>query len=95
MRWLRDPKLARTLSRFSWVVLVAAFVLLTRFDTGEREPLLLLGLAVTVVALNAPVMYGLSISQKEGATKAYRVVALMLIFRLAATAGVVWFVSQQ
>ncbi len=94
LRFYRDPKLARTLSRSSWVVLVAAFVLLTRFDAGPAEPWALLGLVALMLTLNAPVMYGLSVSRADSGTRAYRAVAVLLLLRLGATGFVVWAVSE-
>jgi hypothetical protein len=93
-RWYQDPKLARTLSRLSWGVIVGGFVVLTRFDAGAQEPWALLGLVLAVGVLNAPVVYGLRVSQRDSHTKAYRAVVVMLLLRLAATAAVVWLVSR-
>ena len=92
-RWYADPKLARTLSRASWVVIVAGLVLLTRFPLGDAEPFALLGFVAAVLAMNGPVIYGLSISGGDSGTKAYRAVTVALLARIGAAAFVVWVVS--
>jgi hypothetical protein len=93
-RWLHDPKLARQLARATWVVLVAAFVLLTRFQFGASTMrLLLAGLIVAVGALNTPVVLGLWQSRPHAHTAAFRFVAVALAMRLAATAWVVWLLT--
>ena len=94
MSWIDDPKLARQLARASWVVLVAAAVLLTRFPLApawERGAIAAL-LALTVV-LNAPVVNGLIQSRAESASPAWRAVAAALVLRVAATIGVVAWVT--
>lgn len=92
--WIRDPKLARTLARVTWFVLVWAFVLLTRFGMGPtaRSAALALLLSVVVV-LNAPVVVGLYESRAQAGSPAFRAVALMLGLRVVATVAVMWVVS--
>lgn len=84
--FLRDPHLARRLARASWVVLVAAFVLLTRFDPGSALRHAAVAFVVVLVfALNVPVMVGLYESRAESHTPAFRMVAFALLVRLLAT----------
>jgi hypothetical protein len=91
--WLDDPRLARRLARFTWVLLVAVFVVLTRFDFGDSvERVALAGLITVVGLLNAPVMVGLWRSRDESRTSAFRLVAFALALRLLATGWVVWMV---
>jgi hypothetical protein len=92
--WIDDPKLARQLARATWLVLVAAGVLLTRFPLDAvYERLALAALLVAVVVMNAPVVVGLHRSRAQSRTPAYRAVAVALGLRLLATAGVVFWVS--
>ncbi len=92
--WLEDPRLARRFARVTWFVLVATFVLLTRFDFGATmEQALLAVLIVVVGVLNAPVVVGLGKSREHSHTRAFRLVVLALVMRLAATAWVVWIVG--
>lgn len=87
--WIDDPHLARRLARATWVLLVAAFVLLTRFDAGPVVEHTALGALVVVVGvLNAPVAVGLYKSRSESHTRAFRMVAVALLLRALATAWV-------
>lgn len=89
--WLDDPRLARRLSRVSWVVLVTVFVVLTQADLGEAAQRFVLALLLgTVAVLNAPVGVGLWGSRAEAHTPLFRLVAFALMVRIAATLWVVW-----
>ena len=93
--WIEDPKLARTLARLSWMVLVGAFVILTRWRLSPTGQDAALGILVaTVLTLNLPIVVGLRKSLEHTHTKAFRAVALMLVLRIAATAWVVWTVRR-
>lgn len=93
--WIDDPKLARQLARFTWVLLVTAAVLLTRFRLeATYERLALASLLVAVVVMNAPVVVGLYRSRAESGTAPFRAVAVALGLRLVATVGVVAWVSR-
>lgn len=88
-----DPKVARTLSRASWVVLVAALVLLTRWRLPEDLRWLgPIGVVVVVGVMTFPTVLGLAKSQQHAGTKPYRVVAVALLAKIAATAWVAWLV---
>ncbi|HJL14583.1 MAG TPA: hypothetical protein RMH99_02935 [Sandaracinaceae bacterium LLY-WYZ-13_1] len=92
--WIDDPKLARQLARFTWLVLVGAGVLLTRFPLAPSwERLALAGVIAAVVVMNAPVAVGLYRSRDEAETAPFRAVALAFGLRVLATAAVVWWVS--
>jgi hypothetical protein len=95
MSWLDDPKLARRLARATWVILVATFVVATRysFEAWIRHIVVAVLLAVVVV-FNAPVVVGLHKSRAESGTTAFKLVAASLIARIAATAWVVWMLTQ-
>ena len=93
--WLDDPRLARRFARLTWVVLVTVFVLLLRLDLGAvAERAIGAALALVVVVLNAPVVVGLHKSRAEAHTTAYRLVALALVARLAATGWVLWMLAR-
>ena len=88
-----DAQLARTLSRVSWVVLVAALVLLTRWRLPEDLRWLgPIGVVAIVGVLIFPTALGLAKSQQHAGTKPYRVVALALLAKIAAVAWVAWLV---
>jgi hypothetical protein len=94
MSWLDDPRLARRFARVHWIVLVAVFVVITRFDFGATGETLILGAMLSAVCfLNAPVIVGLYKSRAESGTRAYRVVALALVMRVIATGFVLWIAS--
>jgi hypothetical protein len=95
MSWLDDPKLARRLARATWVILVATFVVATRysFEAWIRHIVVAVLLAVVVV-FNAPVVVGLHKSRSESGTTAFKLVAASLIARIGATAWVVWMLTQ-
>lgn len=94
MSWLDDPRVARRLARFTWVALVTAFVLLTRFDYGSTATrLAVAGLIMAVGVLNAPVVFGLWKSRAEADTLPFRLVALALGVRVLASGWVVWFLT--
>lgn len=89
--WLDDPRLARRLAPFTWVVLVTAFVLLMRVELGATvERLCLAALIVIVGLLNAPVAIGLWKSRAEARTPQFRLVAFALGARVLATGWIVW-----
>jgi hypothetical protein len=92
--WLDDPHLARRFARVHWLVLVASFVLMTRFelDLGVRRIWVAAMIAVLVL-LNAPVAFGLHNSRAEAHTRPFRMVAFALALRVAATMWVVWSLS--
>lgn len=94
MSWIDDPKLARQLARATWLVLVVAGVLLTRFPVAPGvERIALAALLATVVVLNAPVVNGLYQTRDESGSAAWRAVAIALALRIVATAGVLAWVS--
>lgn len=89
--WLDDPHLARRLARFTWVVLVTAFVLVTRLDLGHVGTRAALSVVIAVVGiLNAPVAIGLWRSRAEAHTRPFQLVALALLLRIA---GLIWVLS--
>jgi hypothetical protein len=93
--WIEDPKLARTLARLSWMVIVGGFVILTRWRLSGAAEDGALGIVIaTVLTMNLPVVVGLQKSLEHTRTRAFRVVALMLILRIAALAWVVWAVRR-
>ena len=93
-RWIwEDPKLARTLSRASWVVLVAALVLLTRWRLPEDLRWLgPIGVVVIVGVMIFPTALGLAKSQRHAQSQPYRAVAVALLAKIFATAWVAWLV---
>lgn len=92
--WIDDPHIARRLARSTWIVLVAAFVLLTRFDFGSSVERAAVALVIFVVALlNAPVILGLYKSKSESHSRPFRMVAFALGMRALATAWVVWMLG--
>lgn len=94
MSWIDDPKLARQLARASWLVLVAAAVLLTRFPLPPTwERVAIAGLIVVTIVLNAPVISGLMQSRDEASSAAWRAVAVALALRVAGTVGVVTWIT--
>lgn len=94
MTWIEDPKLARTLARITWVVLVGSFVLITKFRLeGAALSGALAGLITVVLAMNAPVLVGLWKSRDHSRTKAYRLVAFTLVLRVCALAWVIFLVG--
>ncbi len=92
--WLDDPRLARRLSRLTWVVLVTAFVLLVQLDLGATaERLVVAAVLGAVGVLNAPVVVGLWKSRAEAGTPLFRMVAFALVVRLATSAWVAWVLT--
>lgn len=92
--WMDDPHLARRLARATWLVLVATFVLLTRFEVESSiEPLVLALVVMVVGGLNAPVALGLYKSRREAHTPAFRMVAFALLVRALAAAWVIWILG--
>lgn len=93
--WLGDPLLARRFARMHWLVLVGAFVLLTRFQLGVDLHRAVLGLVgAALVVLNAPVVVGLRRSRSEAHTRAFRMVALGLGLRVMAAVWVFWLLGR-
>ncbi|MBX3270267.1 MAG: hypothetical protein KF729_08395 [Sandaracinaceae bacterium] len=92
MRWYEDPKLARTLGRVSWVVLVGGFVVGTRFRASDPIAgwALVGALVVAIAIMSFPTALGLYHTRRESHTRAHRLVAFSLLARLAATVWVTW-----
>ncbi len=89
-----DPKLARQLARGTWIVLVAAFVMLTRFPLEPTlESAALAGLIVLFCVLNAPVAIGLSKTRDQAGHPAWRAIALAFGFRVVSLVAVIAVVS--
>lgn len=92
MRFWEDATVARKLGRFTWVVIVAAFVIGTRFEA--RDPGLRLvvpiALGVAVALMSAPTALGLYHTRAQASLRAYRLVALSLVARILATVWVIW-----
>lgn len=92
--WIDDPHIARRLARATWMVLVAAFVLLTRYDFGaSAERGAIAAVIFAIGMLNAPVAIGLWKSRGEASSRAFRAVALALGMRVLAAAWIVWLLS--
>jgi hypothetical protein len=92
--WLDDPHLARTLARYTWAVVVAVFVLATRFDFGVAGTFALVGALVLATAvLNAPVVLGLWRSRAYSHTRPFRIVAFTLLVRASSVAWVAWMLA--
>ena len=93
--WMEDPRIARTMARFSWVVLVVGFVLLAR---NPLEPTLqraaLGGLIAVIAVMNVPVVLGLYGTRAQARSAAYRAVAISLGLRVLATIAVVALVAR-
>lgn len=92
--WLDDPHLARRFARVHWLVLVATFVVMTRFSLELELRRVVVGAMIAVlVLLNAPVAFGLHKSRAEAHTRPFRMVAFALALRVAATVWVAWSLS--
>ena len=91
---LDDPKLARALSRYPWLVLVGSFVLITKFRLdGAALHAAIGGLITVVLAMNVPVLLGLLKSRAHAHTKAYKLVAFLFVLRVSALAMVIWMIG--
>jgi len=89
MSWYEDPKRARTLGRLAWMVLVAGFVIGTRFVADGPGRLVVAGVLVLVVgAMSFPTGLGLWHSREQSHSAMYRWLALSFLLRLAATGWV-------
>ena len=87
---MKDAKLARQLARATWLVLVASFVLMTRWPLAPSHRAIALGaLTVGFVVMNLPVVLGLIESRTLADTKAFRAVAIGLALRIAALIAVI------
>jgi len=91
VKWWANAKIARTLGRLTWGVLVAGFVLGTRFsDVAGLRFVLPVALVVVVAVMSFPTALGLSKSRQHQHTRAFRLVLFVLLARLAATGWVVF-----
>lgn len=89
-----DPKLARQLARGTWIVLVASFVLLTRFPLEPTlENAAVAVLLVVFCVLNAPVAIGLQKTWTQRGLPAWRAIAVAFGFRVMALAAVIAVVA--
>lgn len=101
MRWWEDPRTARTLGRMTWLVLVAGFVLGTRF-AGSSSAIEVGGwalsgrhgvaalLVVVVAVMSFPTALGLHHTRAQSHLRAYRWLLLSFLARIVATGWVVW-----
>lgn len=92
MRWWEDGKVARTLGRFSWVVLVAAFVIGTRFAPADPSLRWIVPavLVAAIAVMSFPSALGLWHTRAGASTRAWRLVAISLAARILATFWVTW-----
>ncbi|MCB9594470.1 MAG: hypothetical protein H6719_17185 [Sandaracinaceae bacterium] len=92
MRWWEDPKVARTLGRFTWVVMVAAFVVGTRFPTTDplQRNIVPGVLVVAVSVMSFPTALGLYKTRSQSSLRAYRLLAVSLAVKILATFWVTW-----
>jgi len=91
MTWYEDPKKARTLGRLAWMVLVAGFVIGTRFVSDGPGRMVVAGALVLVVGvMSFPTALGLWHTRAQSDTPMYRWLALSFVLRVAATGWVAW-----
>ncbi|MCA9610634.1 MAG: hypothetical protein KC619_33795 [Myxococcales bacterium] len=92
MRWWEDGKVARTLGRFSWIVLVGGFVMGTRFAPPDPSlrwiPAVVV--AVVVAVMSFPTALGLWHTRADSTSRAWRMIGISLAARILATVWVTW-----
>jgi hypothetical protein len=88
--WFDDPKIARTLGRATWpLVIVVVFTLRGVEDGFVRDLTLAIFLTVAIL-VNGPTVKGLWFTRAQRRSKAWRAVAVLFGVRLVAILGTLW-----